>query len=190
MTAAELIFPDTTVLVNFALIDRMDLLEQLVNGRGTWCGTVSEECARRAERMNLPEMLRSSQIFGEPIRLVTRAEFDDYHLNLDWFASVSSDPHAGHEGESETLAIMLNREESGLMVTDDTSVPKRVEVLQAQQRISVCTTWDLLRIALWRGQIEEKSFWDYRRTLLTEGRGCPSRVRNPNLCAQWIKRPS
>ncbi|MEL4503660.1 hypothetical protein AAEX63_02000 [Luteococcus sp. H138] len=190
MTAAELIFPDTTVLVNFALIDRMDLLEQIVNGRGTWCGTVSEECARRAERMELPEMLRSTQIFGEPVRLVTRAEFDDYQLNLDWFASVSTDPNAGHEGESETLAIMINRKESGLMVTDDTSVPKRVEVLQAQQRISVCTTWDLLRIALWRGQIEETDFWAYRRTLLGNKRGCPNHVRRAELCAAWIKRSS
>jgi len=29
-------FPDNTVLTNFALINRMDLLRRLANGKGRW----------------------------------------------------------------------------------------------------------------------------------------------------------
>jgi hypothetical protein len=44
-----LVFPDNTVLVNFALISRMDLLERLANGHGAWCGTVAAECRTSAK---------------------------------------------------------------------------------------------------------------------------------------------
>lgn len=37
--------PDNTVLINFALINRMDLLSRLANGNGRWCATVATECA-------------------------------------------------------------------------------------------------------------------------------------------------
>jgi hypothetical protein len=37
-------FPDNTVLINFAIITRMDLLSRLANGNGRWCATVAAEC--------------------------------------------------------------------------------------------------------------------------------------------------
>jgi hypothetical protein len=54
---AVLMFPDNTVLINFAIINRMDLLERLANGNGRWCATVAIECAESAKR---PELAASS----------------------------------------------------------------------------------------------------------------------------------
>jgi hypothetical protein len=51
-----LFFPDNTVLVNFALINRMDLLERLTNGHGTWCGTVAAEWRNSAKIAELAAM--------------------------------------------------------------------------------------------------------------------------------------
>lgn len=42
---AKLFLPDNTVLINFAIIGRMDLLAELLNGQGSWCLSISRECA-------------------------------------------------------------------------------------------------------------------------------------------------
>lgn len=47
------LFPDNTVLINFALINRMDLLNRLANGNGRWCATVAAECAESARHPHL-----------------------------------------------------------------------------------------------------------------------------------------
>jgi hypothetical protein len=54
MTA--LFFPDNTVLINFAMINRMDLLERLANGNGAWCATVAAECRKSADFPGLAAM--------------------------------------------------------------------------------------------------------------------------------------
>lgn len=190
MSQPRTVFPDTTVLVNFALVDRMDLLQALVGQNGCWCASVADECKRQARSMDLPQMLRSDSIFGDPMRMVTRAEYIDYKVNRDWFASVSSDLHAGHEGEAETLAIIVHNKQLSLFVTDDTSVPVRVKDLSLDQLVNVCTTWDLLRVALWRGLVSGSEFWEYRRALLDAKRACPEHVRDRDQCARWLVRPS
>jgi len=35
------LFPDNTVLCNFAAVDRLDLLQAVLNGRGRWTPTVA-----------------------------------------------------------------------------------------------------------------------------------------------------
>ena len=52
----RLVFPDTTVLINFALVDEMPLLGQLVANNGSWCGTVASECDDQASKQGLPHM--------------------------------------------------------------------------------------------------------------------------------------
>jgi hypothetical protein len=60
-------FPDNTVLINFAIINRMDLLERLANGNGQWCATVSGECAESARYPGLAALSAAEKIFGEPL---------------------------------------------------------------------------------------------------------------------------
>ncbi|HET9896728.1 MAG TPA: hypothetical protein VFQ44_17495 [Streptosporangiaceae bacterium] len=40
----DVLFPDNTVLISFALINWMDLLRRLANGKGRWCACVASEC--------------------------------------------------------------------------------------------------------------------------------------------------
>ena len=55
---ASLMFPDNTVLINLAIINRMDLLEKLANGNGQWCATVAGECAESAAYPGLSALLQ------------------------------------------------------------------------------------------------------------------------------------
>jgi hypothetical protein len=64
---ATLLFPDNTVLVNFALINRMDLLERLSNGQGRWCASVASECHASAREPSLAALADADAIFGQPL---------------------------------------------------------------------------------------------------------------------------
>ncbi len=52
-----LLFPDNTVLINFALLHRMDLLEALANGNGRWTVTIEADCVWS---LSAPPMLAPS----------------------------------------------------------------------------------------------------------------------------------
>ncbi|GAA2490405.1 hypothetical protein GCM10010406_28160 [Streptomyces thermolineatus] len=41
-------FPDNTVLCNFAAVDRLPLLEKVLDGRGRWTQAVAHEARRVA----------------------------------------------------------------------------------------------------------------------------------------------
>lgn len=42
----HLVFPDNTVLCNFAAVSRLDLLERILLGRGRWSEAVAYEAGR------------------------------------------------------------------------------------------------------------------------------------------------
>lgn len=42
---SALIFPDNTVLCNFAAVERIDLLMDWLRGRGRWCAAVHREAS-------------------------------------------------------------------------------------------------------------------------------------------------
>ncbi|WP_297742272.1 hypothetical protein [uncultured Tessaracoccus sp.] len=90
----RLVFPDTTVLVNFALVGEMSLLERLVAGNGRWRDTVANECQDQSKKQGLPQMRRADDIFGKPWRLNTQAEWVDYRLNQDFFRQASDNHEA------------------------------------------------------------------------------------------------
>jgi len=185
----RVIFPDTTVLINFGLIDAMDLLATLVDGMGAWSASVASECDDQSDRWGLPCMLKAHDIFGEPLRLKTQAEYLDYRANKDFFTSASNNSAATHEGESETLAIITSRCLNSLVVSDDGSVHTRVISYTMGGVVQTCTTWDMLRVAYWKGYITEGSFWAMRRTLLDNDRAHPPVVHDPDEFAKWIRHP-
>lgn len=183
-------FPDTTVLINFALVDEMRLLETLVAGNGSWSGSVASECDDQAEKQGLPKMLDAHQIFGEPLLLESQAEHVNLKLNQIFFRQAATNSSATHLGESETLAIVTTRQIASLVVSDDRGVADRIADLDATPTVQTTTSWHLFRIALWKRHITEDRLRQIRSTLLQHGRGCPAEVRNEASFTYWIKRPS
>lgn len=139
---SRLFFPDNTVLINFALIARTDLLERLVDGRGAWSGAVASECARSAREPGLAAMGQAGDIFGEPWHPETGAEHVEIRTLRDRLAKPGDRPRQ-HLGEAETLVIIERRSPDAIFVTDDAGAALIAKV----RGVPVTTTWELLKLA-------------------------------------------
>lgn len=178
---AQLLFPDNTVLINFAMINRMDLLEKLVNGNGRWCATVASECERSARQPGLEAMSQAHQIFGPPWYPQTGAERLDVELMRLDLAKPGDTPFQ-HLGEAETLAIMTRRSVSGYFVTDDGDATR----LARKHAVKVVSTWDLMRLAHRCKFVDPDVLWGYVQTLRTRRRGSPKGVLDRASFDLWL----
>jgi predicted nucleic acid-binding protein len=175
-------FPDNTVLVNFATINRMDLLARLVNGNGQWCATVARECAQSARLADLGALDGAESIFGEPI-FPDQVELLDTRVLRNQLASPGDSP-TRHLGEAETIAIITRRQlqKSCIFVTDDVGARR----LAAQNGVSVVGTWRLLKLAYRKGWVDADTLWGYAQTLKARDRGAPPGVRDRTSFDKWL----
>lgn len=100
------VFPDNTVLCNFAAVGRLDILENWLRGRGRWTEAVASE-ARKSSRV-LPDLetVVSRGWLGEPVEIddetaIQRIE----HLRRDVFGGTPSQP-LKHLGEAQTCYLL------------------------------------------------------------------------------------
>jgi predicted nucleic acid-binding protein len=164
------LFPDTTALINFATIERMDLLEKIAAERA-WCGSVSDECSAWAREPDLSSIRRAWDIFGEPLRPDTPVE----HLTTRTYYErlrVPGEPRTKNLGEAETLAIIECRSLPAILCTDDHAVHDLVAGTGAGYP-KVIGTWDLLRIGYKRDFATADELWQYSRILHQKQRHTP-----------------
>lgn len=178
----DFFFPDNTVLVNFAHIQRMDLLKKLLNGKGKWCATVAQECDRSSNVSGLATMKYAQSIFGEPLYPENQVEYLHVVL-LRGQITQPYDPPEKSLGEAETLAIMSRRFMAGYFITDD----KEAARLARQNNITVVSTWDLLKLAVNAKLVDVDTLWGYVQTLGTLGRGAPIRVSDRISFDEWLQ---
>ena len=178
---AKLLFPDNTVLINFAIINRIDLLERVTNGRGQWCATVAFECARSARVPGLEALAKVPDIFGAPWYPETGAErLDVQSLRLE--LAQPGDRSDQHLGEAETLAIIMRRSVDGFFVTDDGEATR----LARKNNVMVVSTWDLMRVAARTSLVDHDTLWGYLLTLRSEKRGSPRLVTDRPSFDRWL----
>ncbi|WP_072816102.1 hypothetical protein [Rhodococcus zopfii] len=178
---AILLFPDNTVLINFALISRMDLLERLTGGNSAWCATVAQECRTSATYDGLAALGEAPRIFGAPLFPDT-AELQDTRVLREELAN-PGESQTMHLGEAETLAIMLRRRVDGLFVTDD----REAQRLATTNGVRVATTWGLLKAA-YRSlrAVDADTLWGYVQTLRSNQRGTPPGVYDRPSFNKWL----
>jgi predicted nucleic acid-binding protein len=179
---AVLLFPDNTVLINFALIGRMDLLERLANRNGRWCATVATECDASARRPELAALSAARGIFGRPW-FPNAAELRETRSLREELASPGDRPHR-HLGEAETLAIMIRRRVDGYFVTDDNDAVR----LATRHGVRVVRTWHLLHVAGRAGLVEPDVLWGHVQTLRAHHRGGPPGVTDRPTFDKWLAR--
>lgn len=174
----HLFLPDNTVLINFAIIRRMDLLAELVKGQGTWCVSIARECDK--SRTYHPDLREAAAIFGAPLD-PTPSERVDAKTLRETMAS-PGEPPTQHLGEAETIAIMSARRLDGLFLTDDAGA----RALAQRHNIKPVSTWDLLRLAYKVNKVTRPVLTGYLRTLAAADRGKPPGITSFDKLTPWL----
>jgi predicted nucleic acid-binding protein len=178
---ASLIFPDNTVLVNFALIGRVDLLETLVKGRAAWTLTISGECHRSAAEPGLEALHRMPEIFGAPL-IPTPAERIDARLLRERIAGTDFRPGASL-GEAEAIAMITSRAIARATFVSDDAVAREHATARG---ISVYSTMDLLRLAGRVHLLSSDDAWSCVEILRGHGRGVGRAPHDFDAFVAWF----
>lgn len=174
----HLFLPDNTVLINFAIIGRMDLLAELLKGQGTWCLSIARECDKSTTYH--PDLSEAAAIFGEPL-VPTPSERVNAQTLREAMAS-PGEPATQHLGEAETIAIVSARQLNGLFLTDDTGA----RAMAQRHQITAISTWDLLRLAHKVHKVTRPVLTGYLRTLAAAGRGTPPGITSLDKLTPWL----
>lgn len=165
-------FADNTVLVNFALMGRMDLLERLLRGHGRWCRVVSQECDRSSRVAGLSGLESAADFLGDPVD-PQRDEQVNTLVIRDRLIE-RGDAATKSLGEAETLAVVSSRFRGSRFITDDRGAQRAAEDLEVPH----VTTGDLMLLALRVGFLSPVEAWALVQVLRREHRavlpGCNS----------------
>ena len=100
------LFPDNTVLCNFAAVERLDLLETVLNGRGRWTAAVAFEAGRSVRFLPALARIAIAGWLDEPVEIT--AERDVQRVNRvrrAVFGGTDDEP-LKHLGEAETCFVI------------------------------------------------------------------------------------
>ncbi|MGW0863271.1 hypothetical protein [Streptomyces sp. NPDC002611] len=114
-------FPDNTVLCNFAAVDRLSLLEKVLDGRGRWTQAVAAEAEQSRRYWPKLSQVTDDGWLGDPIEIDNPAEVALVdRMRRVVFAGSPSRP-LQHLGEAETLVVIEHREgfAHSVWITDD-----------------------------------------------------------------------
>ena len=174
-----LVFPDNTVLINFAIMRRTDLLAQLVQDRGRWTVTIESECNRSAKETGLEELVDVGTILGDPL-IPTGVERLATELIRRQLAK-PDDSRTQHLGEAETFAIVSQRAINALFVTDDLSAARFARTIP----VKTATTADLVKLAVRTGKLGVDAAWSSVMLLRNAGRFLSGAPHNFDLFRAW-----
>jgi predicted nucleic acid-binding protein len=164
MSCRRLVF-DTGPLCSFAVVGRLDLLEAICAGHGSWPLSVQREL--RAGARSLPTLARAyeARFLGVPEVLEHPADILEAELLRTRLAG-SSLGQRQNRGEAE--AIFLARRRRGVLVSED-----RDALVLAASELGpgrVASTPDLLARAVRMGLVEPVGAWKLHRAMVAAGR--------------------
>lgn len=138
---ADAIFPDNTVLCNFAAVHRLDLLEGHLRGRGRWVQAIAYEVERSSRYEPDLVGLAEAGWLGEPIAIDRPEDIQAVErIRRLTFGGSRSEP-LRHLGESQTLWLLKHRSEfSGAWwISDDRDSleASRVEGITTRETIDI-----------------------------------------------------
>ena len=108
MPQSPFFFPDTTVLINMALLGYVDHLRAFVQGRGRWCSTIAWEWRQSRDELSL----RSADAAVRATCGEVLDPQDREHIDIEALLTSMrepGDPPNKRRGEAETLVIISNR---------------------------------------------------------------------------------
>lgn len=140
------VFPDTTVLCNFAAVGRLDLLETMLRGRGHWTEAVHAEVQKSRGHLSGLRSALEGVWLGEPIEVTGDGDIAQVERVRRAVFGGRSERPLQHLGEAQTCHLLLTDESfrGAWWVSDD-----RQALRYARGRgITTMETMDLLRHAV------------------------------------------
>jgi hypothetical protein len=154
----EFLFPDNTVLCNFAAVERLDLLKSVLDTRGRWVEAVAREAQSSAAKLPALRALALEGWLDEPIEVTDPSDIRNIErIRRLVFGGTSAAPRK-HLGEAQTIYIVLNWQQfrASWWLSDD-----QESVRYARRRgITSRETIDLMSIAVTNAEITPQDGFD------------------------------
>lgn len=147
----EHLFPDNTVLCNFAAVDRLDLLKSALGGRGRWTEAVAHEASRSAQKLPPLLDLPLQGWLGEPIEITDPADIRRItRIRRAVFGGRDNQP-LKHLGEAQTCYLIKNWEwlAGSWWISDDRDALRYARL----QAITTYETIDIMAAAVGVGAV-------------------------------------
>jgi predicted nucleic acid-binding protein len=164
----ECLFPDNTVLCNFAAVDRLDLLEAVLGGRGRWTEAVAYEADKSARVLPALGKLPTDGWLDEVIEIDDETEVEQVErIRRAVFGGTDAEP-LKHLGEAQTCHVILHRGEfaGSWWISDDREALRYARF----QGITTRETIDLMSTAVANGDIAARDAFGLMQAMADEGR--------------------
>lgn len=166
---ASLVFPDTTVLCNFASIQRLDILTEWLRDRGRWCEAVEAEAQKSANFWpDIGALLGPASPLGEPIsiddeQLLNRIE----GVRRSVFGGSTTEP-LKHLGEAQTCILITETPEyvGSWWITDDADAYEYAQ----RRHITTRRTRDIMAAIVADGDLNAAAAYDLMMEMSARGR--------------------
>jgi hypothetical protein len=165
---SEFLFPDNTVLCNFATVDRLDLLKSALNGRGRWTEAVAYEASRSASFLPVLSDLAGCDWLDEPVEIVEDADIQAIErIRRAVFGGTDAMP-LQHLGEAQTCHVILHWASfaGSWWISDDREALRYARF----QGITTRETIDLMNIAVVNGEVAARDGFDLMMKMAESGR--------------------
>lgn len=166
---ASAVFPDNTVLCNFAAVRRLDLLEGWLRGRGRWTEAVAFEASRSENWLPDLALLRSAGWLGAPIEIAGAQEQELIErIRRVVFGGAPSQPMK-HLGEAQTCFLLAERAEfsDAWWLSDDADAYDYA----MRRHIHALRTIDIVRQIISDGDLTAALGFELLRAMDAAGRG-------------------
>jgi len=164
----EFLFPDNTVLCDFAAVGRIDLLKEVLGGRGRWTEAVAHEASQSARYLPALASLATGKWLGAPIEITEESDIQQIErIRRVVFGGTEAKP-LRHLGEAQSCYVILNWAEfvGSWWITNDRDALRYARF----QGITTRETIDLICIAVASGDITSRAAFDLMTQMDAAGR--------------------
>lgn len=177
----EFLFPDNTVLCNFAAVNRLDLLKSVLDGRGRWTEAVAYEASQSARFLPTLNQLAADRWLGEAIEIDDESEIQQINAIRRAVFGGTDDKPLKHLGEAQTCFVILKWSElaGSWWISDDREALRYARL----QGITTRETIDLVSTAIADGHVAAQEGFSLMQRMADEGR----RLTLPNSAAGFLR---
>lgn len=165
---SKFLFPDNTVLCNFAAANRLDLLQVVLNGRGRWTESVAYEAAKSARFLPDLAAIATDGWLDDPIEIVAEADVQRVNQVRRAVFGGTDDKPLQHLGEAETCFVIKEWTAfaGSWWISDDREALRYAR----HQGITTYETIDLVSMAVVDGDIAQQAGFDLMLRMEEKGR--------------------